>query len=71
MSTQYYIQIRNSKHGWHRLAPDNYASLLEAASAIESFIHTNPLRQGKLLSKGVFRTVRVKVKAKAVASCIK
>ncbi len=67
----YYLQIRNSKHGWHRLAPDNYTSLVEAASAIESFIHTNPLRHGKLLTKGVFRTVRVKAKAKEVAACIR
>ena len=67
----YYIQIRNSKHGWHRLAPDNYTSLLEAADAVNLFIHTNPLRHGNLLTKGVFRIVRVKVKAKAVVSCIK
>ena len=58
----YYLQIRNNKHGWHRLAPDNYSSLVEAASAIEEFIHANPLRHGKLLTKGVFRTVRVKPK---------
>ena len=57
----YYIQTRNA-HGWHRLMPDNFASLVEAASAIETFIHTNPLRHGKLLTKGVFRTVRVKIK---------
>ena len=67
----YYIQIRNSKHGWHRLAPDNYTSLVEAADAIESFIHTNPLRHGKLLTKGVFRAVRVKAKPVGVAACIK
>ena len=67
----YYIQIRNSKHGWHRLAPDNYTSLVEAADAVNLFIHTNPLRHGKLLSKGVFRAVRVKAKPKAVESCIK
>lgn len=58
----YYLQIRNT-HGWYRLSPTNYESLTEAASAIELFIHTNPLRHGKLLTKGVFRTVRVKVKA--------
>ena len=62
----YYLQIRNSKHGWHRLAPDNYTSLVEAADAVNLFIHTNPLRHGKLLSKGVFRTVRVKVKSKGI-----
>ena len=67
----YFIQIRNGKHGWHRLCPANFEGLQEAASAIDLFIHTNPLRHGKLLSKGVFRTVRVKAKAKAVASCIK
>ncbi len=67
----YYLQIRNSKHGWHRLSPTNYESLTEAASAIESFIHSNPLRHGKLLTKGVFRTVRVKAKAKEVAACIR
>lgn len=58
----YYLQTRNT-HGWYRLSPTNYASLTEAASAIELFIHTTPLRHGKLLTKGVFRTVRVKVKA--------
>jgi hypothetical protein len=58
----YYIQIRNKPFGWHRLMPENFASLVEAASAIETFIHTNPLRHGKLLTKGVFRTVRVKIK---------
>ena len=58
----YYLQIRNSKHGWHRLSPADYTSLTEAASAIETFIHTNPLKHGKLLTKGVFRTVRVKIK---------
>ena len=63
----YFIQIRNSKHGWHRLCPANFEGLQEAASAIESFIHTNPLRHGKLLTRGVFRTVRVKVKSKEVA----
>jgi hypothetical protein len=67
----YYLQIRNSKHGWHRLSPANYTSLVEAADAIESFIHTNPLRHGKLLTKGVFRTVRVKAKPVEVAACIK
>ena len=66
----YYIQTRNA-HGWHRLTDTNFEGLQEAASAIESFIHTNPLRNGKLLTKGVFRIVRVKVKAKAEASCIK
>ncbi len=66
----YYLQTRNT-HGWHRLSPANYTSLVEAASAIESFIHTNPLRHGKLLTRGVFRAVRVKAKAKEVAACIK
>jgi len=63
----YYIQIRNSKYGWHRLCPANFEGLQEAASAIDLFIHTNPLRHGKLLTRGVFRTVRVKVKSKEVA----
>ncbi len=58
----YYLQIRNSKHGWHRLSPADYTSLVEAASAIDLFIHTNPLRHGKLLTRGVFRAVRVKIK---------
>ena len=58
----YYIQIRNKPFGWHRLMAENFASLVEAASAIDLFIHTNPLRHGKLLTKGVFRTVRVKIK---------
>ncbi len=66
----YYIQTRNA-HGWHRLAPDNYTSLVEAADAVNLFIHTNPLRHGKLLTKGVFRAVRVKAKAKEAAACIK
>ena len=57
----YYIQTRNT-HGWHRLTNANFESLQEAASAIELFIHANPLRHGKLLTKGVFRTVRVKPK---------
>ena len=70
MSAKYYIQTRNV-HGWHRLTDTNFEGLQEAASAIDLFIHTNPLRHGKLLTKGVFRTVRVKVKAKEVASCIK
>jgi hypothetical protein len=38
---------------------------------IDLFIHTNPLRHGKLLTKGVFRIVRVKAKAKEMVSCIK
>ena len=67
----YFIQIRNSKHGWHRLCPANFEGLQEAASAIEQYIHTNPLRHGKLLSKGVFRIVRVKVKPKEVTPCTK
>jgi hypothetical protein len=58
----YYIQIRNKPFGWHRLMPENFASLVEAADAVNLFIHTNPLRHGKLLTKGVFRTVRVKIK---------
>ena len=66
----YYIQTRNT-HGWHRLTDTNFEGLQEAADAIEQYIHTNPLRHGKLLSKGVFRTVRVKIKSKEVASCIK
>jgi hypothetical protein len=67
----YFIQIRNSKHGWHRLCPANFEGLQEATSAIDLFIHTNPLRHGKLLTKGVFRIVRVKAKAKEMVSCIK
>ena len=67
----YYLQIRNSKHGWHRLSPANYTSLVEAADAVNLFIHTNPLRHGKLLTKGVFRAVRVKAKPGEVAACIK
>ena len=67
----YFIQIRNSKHGWHRLCPANFEGLQEAADAIEQFIHTNPLRHGKLLTKGVFRAVRVKAKPVEVAACIK
>jgi hypothetical protein len=70
MSAKYYIQTRNI-HGWHRLTNANFEGLQEAADAIEQYIHTNPLRHGKLLSKGVFRTVRVKIKSKEVASCIK
>ena len=70
MSAKYYIQTRNV-HGWHRLTDTNFEGLQEAASAIESFIHTNPLRHGKLLTKGVFRTVRVKAKPGEVAACIK
>jgi hypothetical protein len=66
----YYIQTRNV-HGWHRLTNTNFEGLQEATSAIDLFIHTNPLRHGKLLSKGVFRIVRVKIKSKEVASCIK
>ena len=68
MSTQYYIQTRNV-HGWHRLTDANFEGLQEATSAIEQYIHTNPLRHGKLLSKGVFRTVRVKAKAKGQYVC--
>jgi hypothetical protein len=67
----YFIQIRNSKHGWHRLCPANFEGLQEAASAIEQYIHTNPLRHGKLLTKGVFRAVRVKAKPVEVAACTK
>jgi hypothetical protein len=66
----YYIQTRNV-HGWHRLTDANFEGLQEAASAIDLFIHTNPLRHGKLLTKGVFRIVRVKVKPKEVTPCIK
>ena len=65
MSAQYYIQTRNV-HGWHRLTDANFEGLQEAASAIDLFIHTNTLRHGKLLSKGVFRIVRVKVKSKGI-----
>ena len=66
----YYIQTRNV-HGWHRLTDANFEGLQEAASAIDLFIHSNPLRHGKLLTKGVFRTVRVKVKPKEVKPCTK
>jgi hypothetical protein len=66
----YYIQTRNI-HGWHRLTDTNFEGLQEAADAIEQYIHTNPLRHGKLLTKGVFRTVRVKIKSKEIAACIK
>jgi hypothetical protein len=66
----YYIQTRNA-HGWHRLTDTNFEGLQEAASAIDLFIHTNPLRHGKLLTKGVFRVVRVKVKPKEVTPCTK
>ena len=66
----YYIQTRNV-HGWHRLTDANFEGLQEAASAIDLFIHSNPLRHGKLLTKGVFRTVRVKAKPVEVAACIK
>ena len=61
----YYIQTRNT-HGWHRLTDTNFEGLQEAASAIDLFIHTNPLRHGKLLTKGVFRIVRVKIKSKGI-----
>ena len=65
MSTQYYIQTRNA-HGWHRLGPTNYTSLLEASNAVEQYINDNPLKHGKALTKGVFRTVKVKHKPTSV-----
>ena len=58
---KYYIQTRTA-HGWHRLHPENYPSLIEAVYGMERHIDSMFFEHGEMLPTSIFRIVRVKPK---------
>ena len=54
---------KHLKGGQSTLDPAQY---LTVSNAVEQYINDNPLKHGKALTKGVFRTVKVKHKPTSV-----
>jgi hypothetical protein len=55
---KYYIQTRTI-HGWHRLHPENYPSLIEAVHGMERHMDSM-FEHGEMLPSGIFRIVKCK-----------
>ncbi len=58
---KYYIQTRNI-HGWHRLHPENYPSLIDASQGLERYVDSMFFEHGETLPTGIFRIVKCKPK---------
>ena len=56
---KYYIQTRTA-HGWHRLHPENYPSLIEAVYGMERHRDIMFFEHDEMLPSGIFRIVKCK-----------
>jgi hypothetical protein len=51
---------RELAHGWHRLHPENYPSLIEAVYGMERHRDIMFFEHGEMLPSGIFRIVKCK-----------
>jgi hypothetical protein len=51
---------RERLHGWHRLHPENYPSLIDAVYGMERHMDSMFFEHGEMLPSGIFRIVKCK-----------